>query len=544
MSRRGVRDALALDGLPWRAAEVAVRVGEAGRRRLARWRRRAVLAWRLRVAGGPAPPSRHPVVRELLALEPAQRNASNRASVRRMVETLRLALQGGADETAAELALAIEPRLDELTVAERTRALPLLVETRLARGERREAEALAAAHRPELAASRPGLSALVLLGDPEAESRIELPGGRLNALGLSRRLAGARLEADELERLLDQHRAALLRSPDLHLLAASAWSGRDPERALAALNRFLRAHGLPAATRSGASENLLADLGFPSSLPAHRGPLVSVIVAAHRAVRTIGYAIDSLLRQTHSNLEVLVGDDASDDGTLALLERRYGTDPRVRIFASASRQGPYNVRNALVDRARGDLVTFHDADDLALPTRLAAQVRRMSAPRVVACYHGFVRVTADGRFVFFRDQSALRLCMASLMTRRETFDAVGRFRPVWFGADLEVHERLLHRHGEEAIPMIRRPLVLGLSSAESATRRPGSESREDGYRSAARRVYADLVFQSLWRGDSAGAEASFAKALAASGNTASPGVIVEQDRAKPRRESSDGPRLA
>jgi glycosyltransferase involved in cell wall biosynthesis len=222
--------------------------------------------------------------------------------------------------------------------------------------------------------------------------------------------------------------------------------------------------------------------------------LVSVIVAAHDAVATIGYAITSLLEQSYENLEILVGDDASRDGTLLLLQSRFGSEPRVRLFRSVRNQGAYNLRNALAVHARGALLTFHDADDFALPNRIARQVAQLEKPRVGACVGNFVRIKPNGSFVFFKDQRASRMCPVSLMLPRSIFDEVGPFRSARFGADYELFTELRRRLGAERVRRIREPLLFGLAFGGSATRMPGTESLEDGYRSPARRTYSELVF--------------------------------------------------
>jgi hypothetical protein len=514
-----------LDTLPWRAAEALGRVGRATRRRTSELRRRATVARRLLDAATRAPLSRHPLAREMVALDAARRRAPNPTAARWQLEALRIALEAGAYAMALDLANEALTRLSELEPALSRRALVLVLEALLAHGERDRAASVAAAHRHELERSARGVSALVMLGDEAAAGRLVLPDGRLNALGLSQQLAAGRLDGEELMRTLLGHPAALLRNPELHLLLHTAWRHVDPRRATMALNRFLRAHALGRCIVSEPWSERLRDLRFCVAAGSTRGPFVSVIIAAHDAEPTIEYAIESILRQTHRELELLVGDDGSRDGTLELVRRRYASEPRVRIFSSVANQGPYNVRNQLIAEARGELVTCHDADDLALPTRIEAQVRRMRMG-ALACYGCFVRVTPDGRFAFFRDQSAVRLCMVSLMTRKSVLDRVGFFRPAWFGADHELYQMLRHHYGQARIQVVRQPLVVGLWSAGSATRRPGAESSEDGFRSAARRIYAERVFERVLH-PGAAADAAIDRAMRETGNQAEPARVVE-----------------
>lgn len=165
----------------------------------------------------------------------------------------------------------------------------------------------------------------------------------------------------------------------------------------------------------------------------------------------------------------------------------------MRVFRSASNQGAYNLRNALAKRARGEILTFHDADDFSLPQRIARQVQVLREPGVVACVANWVRVRTDGSFVFHWDQKATRLALASLMLTRAAFEAVGPFRSARFGADLELYTRLTSHFGARRVGRLRAPLLFGLWSPSSATRAPGAESLEDGYRSPARRRYSELI---------------------------------------------------
>jgi hypothetical protein len=94
------------------------------------------------------------------------------------------------------------------------------------------------------------------------------------------------------------------------------------------------------------------------------GPAFTIVIPAYNAAATIASCIRSALAQTESDLEVVVVDDGSTDGTGDVA--RGITDPRVRVHAQANGGLPA-ARNAGITRARGDLVCFLDADDLLLP---------------------------------------------------------------------------------------------------------------------------------------------------------------------------------
>jgi hypothetical protein len=371
----------------------------------------------------------------------------------------------------------------------------LAAETLLMLGERERARSIADAHAETWVRDARGVAVLELVGSPQAPEF--LPDGRPSLLRLSRRLARGELTAEQLARQIGVRGRVWWRTPDLHLLFFSALIAGDSSRALRFMNRFLALHGLSACTsvgEPGSGSNVLGQLRFARrQTSGTTGPLVSVLIAARDAAHTIGYAIDSLLNQSYQSLEILVGDDASNDDTLKILKQRWPFEPRLRLFRSARKQGPYNVKNALAQQARGELLTFHDADDLALPDRIARQVKQLRQPGNVACIANFARIRPNGSFVFFKDQRTVRLGMVTLMLSRRAFEAVGPFRSARVGADLELYAALRARFGPEAIARIRAPVMLGLWSPGSATLAGGTESLNDGYRSLARRAYSELI---------------------------------------------------
>ena len=107
-------------------------------------------------------------------------------------------------------------------------------------------------------------------------------------------------------------------------------------------------------------------------------PLVSVIIPVYNGAEFIGESIDSALTQTYRNLEVIVVDDGSTDGTLEILCEYAGRDERVRVLSQVN-GGVSKARNAAIAAARGEFIAPLDADDLWLPSKIARQVRRMQA---------------------------------------------------------------------------------------------------------------------------------------------------------------------
>jgi GT2 family glycosyltransferase len=102
-------------------------------------------------------------------------------------------------------------------------------------------------------------------------------------------------------------------------------------------------------------------------------PLVSVIIPCYNQGHFLGAAIESCLRQTLRDIEVLVVDDGSTDGTEFVARAAADRDARVKV-TSGPNAGLGAARNRGLAQAQGQYVNFLDADDLLLPTKLERQL--------------------------------------------------------------------------------------------------------------------------------------------------------------------------
>ena len=106
-------------------------------------------------------------------------------------------------------------------------------------------------------------------------------------------------------------------------------------------------------------------------------PLLSVVMATYRgdALPFLQAAVDSILGQTHANLELIVIlDGPVEKPTREYLDACANDDARVRIIALPENAGPARARNQGIAEAQGEFVAIMDADDVALPERLAKQL--------------------------------------------------------------------------------------------------------------------------------------------------------------------------
>lgn len=126
-------------------------------------------------------------------------------------------------------------------------------------------------------------------------------------------------------------------------------------------------------------------------------PLVSVITAAHNAEAFIVDALDSIREQTLGDWEHVVVDDASTDATADLVAERAATDPRVKLLRLADNVGPFAAANAALATVDSRFVARLDADDLALPRRLEAQVTRLEeSAAAVGCTGAWQALSSRG----------------------------------------------------------------------------------------------------------------------------------------------------
>jgi glycosyltransferase involved in cell wall biosynthesis len=99
-------------------------------------------------------------------------------------------------------------------------------------------------------------------------------------------------------------------------------------------------------------------------------PLVSVVIPAFNAEATLAATVASAQRQSLEDIEILIVDDASTDGTLALARRLAAADPRVKVIAAGHNRGPAGARNLGLADASGEWIALLDADDAFEAERL------------------------------------------------------------------------------------------------------------------------------------------------------------------------------
>ena len=126
-----------------------------------------------------------------------------------------------------------------------------------------------------------------------------------------------------------------------------------------------------------------------------RDPKITVLMPVYNAALHLGQALESILAQSFSDFEFLIIDDASTDGSAALLAAFH--DQRMRVVRNPVNLGVAATLNSGLQMARGQYIARMDADDISLPARLERQVTYLdSHPEVSVVGVKVVLIDADG----------------------------------------------------------------------------------------------------------------------------------------------------
>ncbi|MBU3581064.1 glycosyltransferase [Polynucleobacter sp. AP-Capit-er-40B-B4] len=160
-------------------------------------------------------------------------------------------------------------------------------------------------------------------------------------------------------------------------------------------------------------------------------PLISVLMPAYNSELYIAEAIESILNQSHQNIELIIFDDGSSDNTRQVIQSF--DDPRIVKILSDQNYGVVRARNDMIDRASGQYIALMDADDIADRTRLEKQLRSLEAGECDLCGSAqWVLDEASGKIKKSKDKftdADLRsllsvycgLCNSAMMGKAEIF---------------------------------------------------------------------------------------------------------------------------
>lgn len=246
------------------------------------------------------------------------------------------------------------------------------------------------------------------------------------------------------------------------------------------LNTYLAPYGIsPIVLKQG--QNLVQRLYSESGASTTGGPLISVIMPAYNAASSIGAAAVSILNQSWTNLELLIIDDGSDDGTWEIVKGLAEKDARVRIRRNGCNLGPYICKNMALKEAKGAYVTGQDADDWAHPQRLEKHIAAVlgSGGAIKASTTMMLRVSDGGLFEnviaastpHSPDGIRRRAFISCLFETEAMRQKIGFYDRVKFAADGEMIRRTKKILGS-AFQILDQPTMICIDHPNSLTNDP------------------------------------------------------------------------
>ncbi|WP_349976068.1 glycosyltransferase [Pseudomonas sp. WHRI 8519] len=252
------------------------------------------------------------------------------------------------------------------------------------------------------------------------------------------------------ERILSSLYKSNPHSPELYLSAANILASAKPDknllnRRLACINAiYLKAGLLPVSLRERSEalsfENLTAPPITKLSFP-HK---VSVLVPTFNAADHLSTTLSGILNQTWDNLEVIVVDDCSTDGTFELAKEFSNFDDRVKVTRNDLNRGAYAARNTGLSIVSGDFITNHDSDDWSHPQRIQILVESLlEQPEKMGVMAHWVRADDNLFFQALRlEDRLIHASVSTLLVRRQVFEKLGGWDVSRVAADSELLERI------------------------------------------------------------------------------------------------------
>lgn len=111
--------------------------------------------------------------------------------------------------------------------------------------------------------------------------------------------------------------------------------------------------------------------------------------------RFLDRAIRSVVDQTYPNIELILIDDCSNDGTMDIASKWSRKHPWIHVFNTTKNSGPSGSRNLGLDHAKGEFIAFLDADDCMYSERIERQVKLLESTDNSLCYSAYQRVDEE-----------------------------------------------------------------------------------------------------------------------------------------------------
>jgi len=196
-------------------------------------------------------------------------------------------------------------------------------------------------------------------------------------------------------------------------------------------------------------------------------PLVSIIMPCFNSVSFIEKAVESILKQSYENWELLIIDDGSSDDTTRIVKKFSSENSKIKFYSNKHNCGVAYSRNVGLYFASGEFITFHDADDISHPQRieyLLFELLDNSQKQIVVSK--YVRVNKEQKQLIVNGKKKLNH-ISGMMFRKKIKEDLGFFKKTNISEDSEYHERILAVYGKSCKKLIQRVLYYANFSMDS-----------------------------------------------------------------------------
>ena len=118
-------------------------------------------------------------------------------------------------------------------------------------------------------------------------------------------------------------------------------------------------------------------------------PLVSIIMNCLNGEKYLSNAIDSVIKQTYKNWELIFWDNQSTDNSASILKRY--KDKRIKYFYSKKKTVLYKARNEAIKKSKGEFLAFLDVDDIWTRNKLSLQIPKFENKKIGLVYSNFYK---------------------------------------------------------------------------------------------------------------------------------------------------------
>lgn len=174
-------------------------------------------------------------------------------------------------------------------------------------------------------------------------------------------------------------------------------------------------------------------------------PKVSVILPVYQGEKTVKMAVKSIIKQTYHNIELIIINDGSTDGTEEIIYKMMKKYSQIKYIKNEENRGVYFSRNTGIKESAGDFIAIQDADDISDNYRIEKSIGHI-------IQGGYEFILANGQYIqeLCSEVSPVRVTMATFMCRKNFFEKYGMYdENTRHSGDLELLDRAyFKKYGE------------------------------------------------------------------------------------------------